>query len=36
MPNELLVDVATLRSEVRDKYREVALDPHGAHHFRTG
>ena len=36
MPNELLVDVATLRSQVRDKYREVALDPHGAHHFHTG
>ncbi len=36
MPNELLVDVATLRTQVRDKYREVALDPHGANHFHTG
>ena len=36
MPNELLVDVATLRSQVQDKYREVALEPHGAHHFHTG
>ena len=36
MPNELLVDVDTLRSQVREKYREVALDPHGAHHFHTG
>ena len=36
MSNELLVDVATLRSQVRDKYREVADDPHGTHHFHTG
>jgi len=36
MPHELLVDVDTLRTQVRDKYREVALDPHGAHHFHTG
>jgi len=36
MPNELLVDVATLRTQVQDKYREVALDPHGTHHFHTG
>ncbi len=36
MPNELLVDVDTLRSQVREKYREVALDPHGTHHFHTG
>ena len=36
MPNELLVDTATLRIQVRDKYREVALDPHGTHHFHTG
>ena len=34
--DDLLVDVATLRSQVRDKYRDVALDPHGAHHFHTG
>ena len=36
MTNELLVDVDTLRTQVRDKYRDVALDPHGAHHFHTG
>ena len=36
MSNETLVDVETLRTQVRDKYREVAEDPHGAHHFHTG
>ena len=36
MTNELLVDVDTLRTQVRDKYRDVALDPHGPHHFHTG
>ncbi|MEO7397385.1 MAG: methyltransferase domain-containing protein [Ilumatobacteraceae bacterium] len=36
MANELLVDVATLQAQVRDKYRDVAVDPHGAHHFHTG
>jgi SAM-dependent methyltransferase len=36
MADELLVDVDTLRAQVRDKYRDVALDPHGAHHFHTG
>ena len=36
MTNELLVDVATLRSQVREKYRDVANDPHAAHHFHTG
>ena len=36
MTQEILVDVDTLRTQVRDKYREVALDPHGAHHFHTG
>ena len=34
--NETLVDVETLRTQVRDKYRDVAEDPHGAHHFHTG
>ena len=29
MTNELLVNVETLRRQVQDKYREVALDPHG-------
>ena len=33
---ELLVDSEVLRSEVRDKYREVALHPHAEHHFHTG
>lgn len=36
MANDLLIDVTTLRTQVRDKYREVALDPHGAYHFHTG
>ncbi len=36
MTTELLVDVDTLRTQVREKYREVALDPHGQHHFHTG
>ena len=36
MSNENLVDVETLRAQVRDKYRDVAEDPHGAHHFHTG
>lgn len=33
---DLLVDVDRLRNEVRAKYREVAADPAGAHHFHTG
>jgi SAM-dependent methyltransferase len=36
MANELLVDPEALRSQVRDKYREVAVDPHAAFHFHTG
>src|SRR5882757_6871674 len=36
MPNETLIDVDTLRTQVRDKYRDVANDPHGTHHFHTG
>ena len=36
MSNELMVDVDTLRSQVREKYRDLASDPHGAHHFHTG
>jgi arsenite methyltransferase len=35
-PDSLAVDVDALRKEVQNKYREVALDPHGAHHFHTG
>ena len=30
------VDEATLRDEVRKKYREVAVDPNGEFHFHTG
>ena len=33
---DLLVDSEVLRSEVRDKYREVALHPQAEHHFHTG
>jgi arsenite methyltransferase len=33
---ELPVDPDRLREEVRTKYREVALDPGGQHHFHTG
>ncbi len=33
---EDLVDAAALREEVKNKYREVAADPHGKHHFHTG
>jgi arsenite methyltransferase len=36
MSNELLVDVDTLRTQVREKYRDVAIEPHGPHHFHTG
>ena len=36
MSNETLVDVDILRTQVRDKYRDVANDPHGTHHFHTG
>ena len=36
MHNELLVDAETLREQVREKYRDVALTPYGEHHFHTG
>jgi len=35
-PGVVAVDVHALREEVKNKYREVAIDPHGAHHFHTG
>lgn len=35
-PIETPVDPEALRAEVRRKYREVAHDPHGEHHFHTG
>jgi hypothetical protein len=30
------VDAEALRAEVRDKYRQVAVDPRGTYHFHTG
>ncbi len=35
-PADVKVDVNALREEVKNKYREVAIDPHGKHHFHTG
>jgi arsenite methyltransferase len=36
MTDDLVVNPETLREQVRDKYRDVALDPHAEHHFHTG
>jgi SAM-dependent methyltransferase len=36
MADAVLVDPETLREQVRDKYREVAVDPHRSFHFHTG
>ena len=36
MVDDLLVDPLSLREQVRDKYRNVALTPHAEHHFHTG
>jgi len=36
MAEDLLVDHAALREQVREKYREVAADPHRTFHFHTG
>lgn len=36
MNAELPVDPVALREEVKSKYREVASNPHGEHHFHTG
>lgn len=36
MSENVSVDADALRAEVRSKYREVAIDPHGAYHFHTG
>src|SRR5438105_9312600 len=36
MATELPVDPAALREEVKSKYRDVACNPHGKHHFHTG
>lgn len=34
--SDVAVDVDALREEVKNKYREVAIDPHGTYHFHTG
>ena len=36
MTQDVLVDAESLRSEVRDKYRAVAIEPAGGFHFHTG
>ena len=36
MGEDLLVDQDALREQVRDKYREVAVDPSAGFHFHTG
>jgi arsenite methyltransferase len=36
MSNSTSVDAAALREEVKLKYKEVAIDPHGKFHFHTG
>jgi arsenite methyltransferase len=36
MAEELMVDVDTLREQVREKYREVAVEPKAEYHFHTG
>ncbi len=35
-PGDVAVDINALREEVKNKYREVAIEPHGKHHFHTG
>lgn len=34
--SDIVVNVNALREEVKNKYREVAIDPYGKHHFHTG
>jgi len=36
MAYEIMVDTETLREQVKEKYREVAVNPHGSFHFHTG
>lgn len=36
MSDEVMVDAGALRDQVREKYKEVAVDPHGDYHFHTG
>ncbi len=36
MNDDLPVDPVQLREQVKSKYRDVAIDPHGEYHFHTG
>ncbi|UCD47690.1 MAG: methyltransferase domain-containing protein [Deltaproteobacteria bacterium] len=36
MAYEIMVDAATLREQVKGKYRDVAVNPHGSFHFHIG
>lgn len=36
MTFEVMVDPETLREQVKEKYREVAVNPRGSFHFHTG
>src|SRR6185312_2721622 len=36
MSGNVALDADALREEVKSKYREVAIDPHGTYHFHTG
>ena len=36
MAEDVLVDVDTLREQVREKYRAVAVEPDAEYHFHTG
>ena len=36
MSTDTMVDAVALREEVKQKYREVAVEPHGSYHFHTG
>ena len=36
MTDDLKIDATELREQVRDKYRDVALEPDGSYHFHTG
>src|SRR3989337_2450720 len=36
MAFEVMVDPETLREQVKEKYREVAMNPRGNFHFHTG
>jgi len=36
MSFEVMVDANTLREQVKEKYREVAVNPRGSFHFHTG